>query len=96
MRIIGLILLVAGLYAAFGRAYVDLGLPAGDFQPIGFVLIVVGGVMVVLGGRRRAKSAAASKPASKTSSIGYRQPDTKAEEEKREPEITWGRGGDPD
>ena len=96
MRFIGLILLVAGLYAAFGRDYVDLGLPDGDFQPIGFVCIVVGGVMVALGGRRRTKSAAAGKPASKTSSIGYRQPDTEAEEEKREPEITWGRGGDPD
>lgn len=96
MRILGLILVLAGLAAAFGTEYVDLGLPLGETQPIGFVLIVLGGVMVVLGGRRRRKTAITDKTPSKTSSIGYRQPEPGPEPEKHKPDITWGREGDDD
>lgn len=96
MRVFGLVLLLAGLAAAFGPGYFDFGLPAGELQPIGFMMIVVGGVMLVLGGRRRRQPTEGGKSPSKTSSIGYRQPEPEAEPEKRKPDITWGRGGDGD
>lgn len=97
MRILGVILLLAGLAAAFGVQYLDISLPSSEVQPIGFVLIVIGVLMVALGGRRRRKGANArdTRP-SKTSSIGYRQPAPEPEPKKREPEITWGREGDKD
>lgn len=99
MRILGVVLLLAGLAAAFGTQYLDIGLPAGEVQPIGFVLIVISVLMVSLGGRRRRKNSGArardSRP-SKTSSIGYKQPEPEPEPQKREPDITWGRDGDRD
>jgi len=99
MRILGVILLLAGLAAAFGTQYLDIELPASEVQPIGFVLIAVGVVMVALGGRRRRRNSRAqageARP-SKTSSIGYRQPEPEPQPQKREPDITWGRDGDQD
>lgn len=98
MRILGVILLLAGLAAAFGIEYLDIGLPASEVQPIGFVLIVVGVLMAAIGGRRRKGSvpnAPDSRP-SKTSSIGYKQPEPDLEPKRREPDITWGRDGDND
>ena len=98
MRILGFLILVAGIAAAFGQTYIDLGLPQDEIQPIGFTLIVVGGVMFLLGGRRRRRSRGQESGgrASKTSSIGYRPPEPESEPEKRKPDITWGREGDPD
>ena len=99
MRILGVILLLAGLAAAFGLDYLDIDLPASEVQPIGFVLIAVGVLMAAIGGRRRRGKAVANareaRP-SKTSSIGYRQPEPEPEPQKREPDITWGRDGDKD
>ena len=102
MRLLGFIILAAGLVAAFGPDYLDIGLPAGEYQPIGFVMIAVGGVMFLLGGRRKRKARRgeaaeeAGKTVSKTSSIGYRQPEPEPEPEKRKPDIVWGRDGDDD
>ncbi|GAB4349836.1 MAG: hypothetical protein Kow0026_05540 [Oricola sp.] len=96
MRILGFLLLLAGLAAAFGRRYVDVGLSEGGLQPIGFALLAVGGVMVLLGGRRRRRRVRSdgdnAERVSKTSSIGYRRPDS--EPKRRKPGITWGRDGD--
>ncbi|MFZ2100766.1 MAG: hypothetical protein WAU86_09405 [Oricola sp.] len=98
MRFLGFLLLVAG-FAAFGQDYVDparFGLPVGDFQPIGFTLIAIGGVLFLIGGgrRRRRREDAAAKAASKTSSIGYRQPEVRPDREEHKPPVTWGRDGD--
>lgn len=91
-RLVGFLMLAAGLIAAFGRNYLDIVLPDGDFRPVGFVLIAVGGVMVLRAGRRRSRKGGEEndRRASKTSSIGYRRP----EPEKRKPDIPWGRGGE--
>lgn len=97
MRFLGVILLLAGVAAALGPDFVDLDLPAGEWQPIGFTLIAVGGVMAAIGGRRKRKPSRDRKGGpSKTSGIGYRQPEPEAEPEVRKPDITWGRGGDGD
>lgn len=98
MRILGVILLFVGLAAAFGIEYLDIGLPASDVQPIGFVLIVVGVLMAAIGGRRRKGAVPSANDArpSKTSSIGYKQPEPDPEPKRREPDITWGRAGDKD
>lgn len=98
MRFLGFIILAAGFVAAFGQDYLDIGLPAGEYQPIGFVMIAVGGVMFLLGGRRKRKARReeAAKAVSKTSSIGYRQPEPEPEPGNRKPDIVWGRDGDDD
>jgi hypothetical protein len=98
MRFLGFIILAVGLVAAFGPDYLDIGLPAGEYQPIGFVMIAVGGVLFLLGGRRKGKARReeAGKAVSKTSSIGYRQPEPEPEPEKRKSDIVWGRDGDDD
>jgi hypothetical protein len=69
-----------------------------ESQPIGFALIAIGGVLYVIGGsrrRRKGKRGMDGSP-SRTSSIGYRQPEAgpEPEREKRKSGITWGRGGD--
>lgn len=99
IRFLGFLLLAAGLFAAFGRQYFDIGLQEGEYQPVGFVLIAIGGVMFMLGGRRRGRrqrDGESVQRVSKTSSIGYRQPEPEPEPGKRKPEITWGRDGDDD
>jgi len=96
IRLLGFLLLAAGLIAAFGREYLNTGLPEGGLQPIGFVLIAVGGVMVLLGGRRRRRREESDRRVSKTSSIGYRRPEPGPEPDKSKPDITWGREGDDD
>lgn len=98
IRLLGFIVFAAGLLLALGRDYLDLGLPPERLEPIGLIAIVVGGVMFLLGGRRRQRRARreVARQASKTSSIGYRQPESAPEPEKRRPDVTWGREGDRD
>lgn len=69
-----------------------------NVQPIGFAVAAVGGLMVLAGGRGRRKKSAGRKnaPASKTSSIGYRQPESGPEPKKRKRKIVWGRDGGAD
>lgn len=94
IRLLGFMMFVAGLFLVLGRNQFDLGLPADRIEPVGLIAIVVGGVMFLLGGRRRQRRARreAVRQTSKTSSIGYRQPEP--EPEKRKPDIAWGREGD--
>lgn len=98
MRFLGILLLAAGLVAVYGRDYLDIGLPEGDLKSVGFVLIAVGGVIYVLGKRRRRRGPTGEKVerVSKTSNIGYRNPEPEPEPEIRKPAITWGRDGDRD
>lgn len=77
---------------------------AGSFtfnvQPVGFVLALLGVMVILLGRRRRRLGAGDGQPVAKpsrTSGIGYRQPEAAAEREKsgkRKTTIRWGRGGD--
>lgn len=77
---------------------------AGSFtfnvQPIGFVLALLGVIAILLGRRRRRLASGDAQPAAKpsrTSGIGYRQPQESAKPDvpgKRKTTIRWGRGGD--
>ncbi|WP_421852035.1 hypothetical protein [Oricola sp.] len=62
---------------------------ADRFSPIGFTLLAVGVAILVLGWRRRRSPPDAGEPASGTSSIGYRQPESR---DPVSPSVDWGRG----
>ena len=75
---------------------------AYDVQPIGFVFTLVGVMVLLLGRRRRLLAARNAQEGterarpSRTSGIGYKQPEPEPEPKKRQPNITWGRDGDKD
>lgn len=98
MRFLGFLVLFCGVGVIVGPNYVDpaaLGLPPINYTPVGIVMIVLGS-MLIARARRRRRAVVAEKSVSKTSSIGYRQPEPEREPEKRKPDIAWGREGDDD
>jgi energy-converting hydrogenase Eha subunit C len=98
MRFLGFLVLFCGVGVIVAPNYVDLagfGLPQMNYTPVGVVMIVLGGMLIGRASKRR-RIARREKTVSKTSSIGYRQPDAEPQPEKRKPDITWGREGDDD